>query len=229
LANVSTHWGVSLGRWVGIVEDVLQVSLTEKASPQIFIDFRQVPASEPLAGVGLYFGIRTDGERTSIASDARGIIHQLDRQLIVENVAPMDALVSNSIASPRLYAVLLGIFAAVAVLLAAIGIYGVMSYAVTQRTPEIGVRMALGASRAQVMRFVLRQSLVLTAAGLLVGLGGAAAVTRYLDQLLFGLTALDPATFVGVSLLFGIIAALAAFIPARRAVRVDPLIALRFE
>ncbi len=219
-----TPWEV-----VGIVEDVLQSSLTEPASPQIFIDVRQVPASEPLAGVGLYFGIRSDGAPTAIASNLRVISHQLDRQLIVENVAPMDALVSNSIARPRLYAMLLGIFAGVAVVLAAVGIYGVMSYAVTQRTPEIGVRMALGASHTQVMRLVLGQSLVLTATGLLVGLGGAAAVTRYLDQLLFGLTALDPLTFAGVSLLFATIAALAAFIPARRAVRVDPLIALRFE
>ena len=214
---------------VGIVEDVRQTSLSENASPQIFMNFRQVADSEPLAGVGLYFAVRTDGEAAPIASALRRLVPQLDPQLMLENVATMDALVSNSVARPRLYAVLLGIFSAVAVVLAAIGIYGVMAYAVTQRTREIGVRLALGASGSQMMRLVLGQSLVLTMAGVLVGLAGAVAVTRYLDQLLFGLTALDAGTYVAVSALFGLVATVAAFVPARRAMRVDPLQALRFE
>ena len=142
----------------------------------------------------------------------------------------MDALVSNSMARPRLYAVLLGIFSAVSVVLAAIGIYGVMAYAVTQRTREIGVRLALGASGSQMMRLVLGQSLVLTMSGMLIGLAGAVAVTRYLDQLLFGLTALDAGTYAGR---LGCCSAssrpMAAFVPARRAMRIDPLTALRFE
>jgi putative ABC transport system permease protein len=141
----------------------------------------------------------------------------------------MSQLVSNSIARPRLYAMLLGIFAAVAVVLAAVGIYGVMAYSVTQRTREIGIRLALGATRADVISLVLGQSLALTAVGIVLGLAGAAGMTRYLSGLLFGLTPLDPTTFIGVALVFGAIATLSAFVPARRATRVDPLVALRYE
>ena len=214
---------------VGIVEDVRQSSLTEPVAPQIFIDYRQVARDEPMTGVGLYFAIRTEGDPASLVSSVRDIARQLDSRTMVENIAPMVQLVSNSIARPRAYAVLLGVFAAVAVFLAAGGIYSVMAYLVTQRTREIGIRMALGAGRPRVLALVLGQSFVVTIAGVAVGIGGAAALTRYLEQLLFGLTAVDPMTFVAAALLFSVIATLAAYAPARRATRVDPLIALRSE
>ena len=182
-----------------------------------------------MAGIGLYFSIRTDADPTAVASSIRSIVPQLDSQAMVENVVPMNQLVSNSISVPRLYAVLLGIFAGVAVVLATTGIYGVMAYSVAQRTREIGVRMALGAGRARVMRLVLGQSAVVVLVGIVLGLGGAAALTRYFDRLLFGLTALDPPTFIGAGLLFAAIAMVAGYIPARRATKVDPLVALRFE
>ena len=141
----------------------------------------------------------------------------------------MDDIVSNRIARPRMYAVLLGIFAGIGVALAAIGIYGVMAYSVSQRTREIGIRVALGAQRSEVVGLVLNQSLVLTVVGIALGIAGAAAVTRYLEGLLFGLTPLDPATFIGVSVMFAAVALVAAYVPARRATRVDPLVALRCE
>lgn len=141
----------------------------------------------------------------------------------------MSHLLSNSISRHRLYATLLGTFAAVAIVLAMTGIYGVMSYLVTQRTREIGIRMALGAGHGRVIALVLGQAAAVTLIGIGVGLGGAAALTRYLDQLLFGLSALDPATFIGVSVLFATVATLAAFVPARRAARVDPSVTLRFD
>jgi len=144
-------------------------------------------------------------------------------------VATMEQLVSNSISRPRLYAVLLGMFAGVAVTLAAVGIYGVLAYAVTQRTREIGIRMALGAERWNVMGLVMGQSAALIALGIALGLAGAAAFTRYLDTMLFGLTPRDPATFVTVSLTLAAIATLASYVPARRATRVDPLVALRHD
>jgi predicted permease len=214
---------------VGIVEDVRQASLEQAADPQIFMDYRQVPADEPQVGVGLYFGVRGEGDPSDLASSVRTIVTQVDQQVMLENIAPMQQLVASSLGRPRLYAVLLGVFACVAVALAAIGIYGVMTYSVAQRTREIGIRVALGAGRRQVMTLVMGQSLAVTVAGLLLGLGGAAALTRYLDQLLFGLSALDPATFATVAILFAAIAMAAAFFPARRATRVDPLIALRTE
>jgi putative ABC transport system permease protein len=214
---------------VGIVDDVRQFSLIQDPDPQIFIDFRQVDDAEPLTGVGLYFGVRIDGASTPIVASIRSLVRQLDARAMVETIAPMEQLVSNSIARPRLYAVMLNIFAAIAVVLAATGIYGVIAFAVAQRTREIAVRMALGATQRQVIGLVLGQSLTLTIAGMALGLGAAALVTRYLEQLLFGLTPVDPATFIAVFLAFALVAVIAAFIPARRAANVDPLIALRAE
>ena len=134
-----------------------------------------------------------------------------------------------SLARPRFYAVMLGVFAGVACVLAAIGIYGVLAYAVAQRTREIGIRMALGAQRVQVLALVLRSGAFLTIAGIALGLAGAAAGTRLLQGMLFGITPLDPQTFVAVSVLFGAVATLASYLPARRATRVDPMVALRSE
>ena len=177
----------------------------------------------------MYYAVRTDGDPISVASSIRGVVRQLDPHAIMDNVATMEQLVSNSTSRARLYAVLLGLFAGVAVALAAIGIYGVMTYSVAQRTREIGIRMALGAERSDVMGLLLGQSIPLIAVGLVLGLLGAAAVTRYLQGLLFGLTPLDPTTFVAVALLFALVAAFASYVPTRRATKVDPLIALRCE
>jgi putative ABC transport system permease protein len=229
----------SIGRepWeiVGVVEDVRQFGLDRDPEPQVFADFRQWPLPPvaagpvPIVDAPSYYAVRTDREPTSLVSSVGSIVRQLDAQATLDNVATMEQLVSNSISRPRMYAVLLGIFAGVAAGLAAIGIYGVMAYSVTQRAREFGIRMALGAERSDVMKLVLGQSLVLTAVGIVLGLAGAAAVTRYLQGMLFGLTPLDPTTFIAVSLMFGLIATLAAYVPARRATRVDPVVALRCE
>jgi putative ABC transport system permease protein len=157
------------------------------------------------------------------------MVTQLSPHAIVDNIATMDQLVSNSLSRPRLYAVLLGLFACVAAALAVIGIYGVMAYSVAQRTREIGVRVALGAGRSEVMRLVLGQSLLLTTVGIALGIAGAASVARYLDRMLFGLSPLDPATYVGVSTLLAAVAAAGSYVPAHRATKVDPMVALRHE
>jgi putative ABC transport system permease protein len=145
----------------------------------------------------------------------------------IDAIVPIDRLVAGSIARQRFYAVILGVFAAVAALLAAIGIYGVLAYAVVQRTQELGVRMALGAQRAQVLALVLRKGATLTVMGIAGGLIGAAAGTRVLEGMLFGITPLDGTTFLAVALIFGVVALLACCVPARRATRVDPMVALR--
>ena len=157
------------------------------------------------------------------------MVRQVERDATVDDIATMQQLVSDSISRPRFYAVLLGIFAVLAVILAAVGIYGVMAYSVTRRTREIGIRMAIGAGRADVLRLVLGQTLVLTVVGITLGLAGAAAFSRYLAGMLFGLTPLDPTTFMAVALVFSAVAMCAALVPARRATNVDPLIALRYE
>jgi putative ABC transport system permease protein len=141
----------------------------------------------------------------------------------------MARLVSGSLARERFAAVVLGAFAGVAAVLAAIGIYGVLAYLVVQRTPEIGIRMALGAQRAQVFVLILRKGLILTTIGITHGLAGAAAVTSVLQKMLFGITPLDPQTFIAVAVLFGVLTTCATYVPARRATRVDPMVALRME
>jgi putative ABC transport system permease protein len=210
---------------VGIVEDVRQVSLEQEPHPQVFFDFRQRPAAE-----GPYFVVRTGGEADSaVTSSLLGIVRQIEPSATLDNVASMEELVTTSMYRRRLYAALSGLLAALAVGLAAVGIYGVMAYSVAQRTRELGIRMALGAQKLAVLRLVLGQSLTLTGAGIILGLAGAAAVTRYLEGMLFGLTPLDPYTYLSVAVLFVLVAGIAAYVPARRATKVDPMVALRCE
>ena len=147
----------------------------------------------------------------------------------VAMIIPMNRLVTSALARERFYALMLGLFAGLAATLAAIGVYGVLTYAVIQRTQEIGVRMAIGAQRGAVLALVLRKGVVLTLIGLTIGLIGAGIGTRVLQGMLFGITPLDPATFLVVSLLFGVVAVFAAYLPARRATKVDALVALRSE
>jgi putative ABC transport system permease protein len=214
---------------VGVVGDVRQFGLDREPEPQFFADARQWSGGMPIFPIGAYFGVRLLGNPAPVITSIQAIVRELDPQALAFNVASMDDLVATTIARPRMYTVLLGIFAGVSLMLAAIGIYGVMAYSVTQRTREIGIRMALGAQKSEVMALVLRHSLMLTAVGIVIGLVGAAAVTQYLDGMLFGVQPLDLTTFVAVSIVFAATATLAAFLPARRATRVDPLVALRYE
>jgi putative ABC transport system permease protein len=217
----SSQWEV-----VGILEDMSQFSLHQPPGSEVFvIDF--VPAPPGLGGT--YFAVRTSGDPLSVAASVRSLVRQLDPAATVDNIATMDQIVSNAMSRPRFYAVLLGTFAGVAMVLAGIGIYGVLAYLVAQRTREIGIRMALGARHAQVVALVMRQTAILTVVGIAIGVAGASALSRSLEGLLFGVTPLDVTTFVAVVVVFGAVAALASYIPARRATRVDPLVALRSE
>jgi putative ABC transport system permease protein len=219
----------SLQPWeiVGVVKDVHQFSVTREPGAQIFVDQRQLPG--PTGGASVNVALRIDGEPKQVTSTLRALVTQVDAEALLENVVPMDQVVASTLARPRLYAISLALFAGIAVALAAIGIYGVMAFAVTQRTREIGVRMALGARRAQVMRMVIGQSAAITSAGVVVGAAVAGAASRLLDTLLFGVSPLDPMTFGGVCVAFSTVAALAAMIPARRAASVDPVLTLRCE
>jgi putative ABC transport system permease protein len=156
-------------------------------------------------------------------------VQAIDPDQPIAAIKTMDEWVDSSTATPRYRTTLLALFAALAMILAATGIYGVMSYSVAQRTHEIGVRMALGAQRLDVLRLVVRQGMLLVLIGLVIGLAGASALTRMMSSLLFGVTAKDPLTFAVVAALLSIVALLACYIPARRAMRVDPLTALRYE
>jgi putative ABC transport system permease protein len=219
---------------VGVVNDVRQFGLDQPPEPQYFMDIRQVPTdpafrAPPLFPLGVYYTVRTNADVGPVVGGIRTIARQLDTHATVDEVATMEQIVSNSITRPRMYTVLLGIFGAVAFTLAVVGLYGVMAYSVAQRTREIGVRVALGAERADVMRLVLRQSLALTAAGILAGIAAAAVVSRFLESLLFDVRPLDGRTFAAAALAFAAVAMLASYVPARRAATVDPLIALRHE
>jgi predicted permease len=214
----------------GVVEDIRQSGLDQPAEPQFFMDMRQYADGGPLLfPVGAYYVVRTEADPSALIAAIRRAVHDFDPEAAVFNVAQMDQLLDVTTAQPRLYATLLGIFATVGTVLALIGIYGLVAYAVARRTKEIGIRMALGADRASVIRLVVGESAVLIASGLAIGLAAAAGITQYLQGMLFGLTPLDFRIFVSVSILFGIVALAASLVPARRATRVDPLVALRWE
>jgi putative ABC transport system permease protein len=164
-----------------------------------------------------------------LISAVRSQIQSVDSEEGATRFAPMTALLSESVAQPRFNTFLIGLFAALAFILSAIGIYGVINYDVTQRTGEIGIRMALGAQSRDVVRLILRQGILLTLGGLVAGIAGAFALTRFLSGLLFEVKPSDPLTYVAVSILLAFVAIAACLIPARRATKVDPLVALRYE
>ena len=212
---------------VGVVADVRQRSVFDAPTPQIFVDQRQLPG--PTGGAAINVVARVDGDMTALFASLRPMVAQLDPQALVENVAPMDRVVSSTFARPRLYALVFGIYAFVAIALAAMGIYGVIAFGVVQRTREIGIRMALGAGRRQVRALIARDSAIVAGAGLVIGIGGAYWSSRLFTGLLFGISPLDLGTYAAAAAAFAAVVALAAFVPARRASAVDPVAALRAE
>jgi putative ABC transport system permease protein len=170
--------------------------------------------------------IRTAGDPAALATTLRREVQALDKDQPVYSVRTFDDVVANSLGTRRVSMQLFAVFAGAALLLAALGIYGVMAYSVTQRTREIGIRMALGAQRSDVLGLVIRQGMMLTVIGVVVGLAGAFALTRLITSLLFGVAATDPLTFVAIPLLLLFVALIACYLPARRAARLDPKVAL---
>jgi putative ABC transport system permease protein len=169
------------------------------------------------------------GDPAALGRAVQQEVLRVDPDLPVAKVMPMDRVIAKSIGRANFSMTLLGIFGGVALLLAAIGIYGVMSYTVEQRTHELGIRIALGAATPQLLRLVVGQGLVLAGIGVTIGLGASFGVTRVMSSLLYGVKATDPATFAAVAVVLSAVAALACYIPARRATRVDPIVALRHE
>ncbi|MEK6303160.1 MAG: ABC transporter permease [Acidobacteriota bacterium] len=208
---------------VGVVKNVKRYGLDGKIKEQFYFPQSQAPQRN------MYLLARSTGEPSSLVGSIRDAIHEVDKDQPIFRVMTMEQVVSNSVAQKRFSMVLLLIFAGVALLLAAVGIYGVMSYSVTQRTHELGIRMALGAQSGDVLKMVVRQGMTITLIGVAIGLGGAFLATKVMATLLFGVGTHDPITFVAIPVLLAGVALVACFIPALRATRVDPMIALRYE
>ena len=223
VAKVFKHDDVPT-RVIGVVGDVKEWGIRQKTIPQAYF-----PLSEILIvpGFGGELVVKTNVSPTSVLSAIRSEVRGIDSSLAVFNPRTMDQVIAESMEDTSVQTLLLGVFAALAMILAAVGIYGVMAYVVTQQTHEIGIRMALGAQRADVLRMVLSQGGKLTALGVCVA--AALGLTSLMRSLLFGVQFTDPATFATVVVLLVAVALAACYIPARRAMRVDPMVALRYE
>jgi putative ABC transport system permease protein len=208
---------------VGVAGSVRHARLDRESRQTVYVPYLQIPVR------GMAVAIRTSADPESLAGAVRKEVLALDKDQPIANVLTMNEIVSRSIWAQRFYAMLFGIFAALALILAAVGIYGVMSYAITQRTREIGIRMALGAGQLNVLKLTLTQGMRLALTGVVVGLFGAFALTRLMSGMLFGVSATDSATFVSIAGLLIGVTLLACYVPARRATKVDPLVALRYE
>ena len=208
---------------VGVVGSVSHSSLQVGSQPEVCLPFQQNP------GLNLTLVARTTSDPRSFVGAVRKEVSALDKDLPVSNIKFMEEIVGKSVAQPRVYALLLGIFAGLALILASIGIYGVMSYSVTQRMHEIGIRMALGAQPLDVLKLVIKQGMILGITGVIIGLIVSFALTRVLASQLYGVTATDPLTFTIISLVLMFVALIACTIPALRATKVDPMIAVRYE
>ncbi len=208
---------------VGVVADVKHRGLTNESGSEVYVPYPQLPL------VRMNIVARTAGDPLDIVAAVRNEAFAVDRNQPVADIRTMESYLADSIAQPRFNTILLGLFAALALALAIVGIYGVMSYFITQRTHEIGIRLALGARSGDVLRIVVRQGMTLTMSGLLIGLTLAFAATRLLTNLLYGVGPTDPLTFIVISSLFALVALLACYLPGRRAAKVDPIEALRHE
>ena len=209
----------------GVVGDVRQGGLRAEPVPEVYLSYLQDPFAWPY----LTLLVHTSSDPVKLAGSIQSAVWSVEKDLPITSVATMERIRARSIVQPRLTALLLSVFAGLALILATVGIYGVMAYSVTQRTHEMGLRMALGAHAADVLRLVVGQGMLLAVIGLGLGLAGAFAMTRVLEKFLWGVRPTDPGIFVALSLLLGAVALLASYIPARRATHVDPMVALRYE
>jgi len=217
---------------VGVVRHVEHDNLDGSAirTPQFYTAFNQTPIDKlPTQVRRINLLTRTSVDASSVTAVVRGEIAALNKDQAVFNVRTMEQIVDQSVAPRRFSMLLLAVFAGVALVLASIGIYGMMSYSVAQRTREIGLRMTLGAQRGNVLRLVISQGMKLALIGVALGLVASFALMRTIKNLLFGINATDPLTFVGIALLLAFVALLACWVPARRATKVDPMVALRYE
>jgi putative ABC transport system permease protein len=208
---------------VGVAANVRSLELREEATPEFYLSALQDSFAN------MFLVVRTSVEPTTLAASVRRAAAEVDKSAAVSDVKTMEHIVNDAVTQPRFNLFLLGLFSGIALLLSAAGIYGVTAYSVTQRTHEFGIRMALGAQVGDVLKMILRQGMLLICIGVAVGLLASFALTRLLRTLLFGVTVTDPLTFIVITLLLTGVALLACYIPARRATKVDPLIALRYE
>ncbi len=209
-------------RVVGVVGDVRHTGLNSQPNPEVYLSQLQEPQSS------MAVMVRTVGDPLQLGIAVREQLKAIDKDQPM-TITTMDQIFSDSVAGQRFNTLLLGTFASVALVLAMIGVFGVINYSVAQRTHEIGIRMALGAQRRDVFRLIVGQGLALTLVGVGLGSAGAFGLTRLIAGLLYGVSPTDPTTFVAVAILLSAVALLACFVPARRATRVDPLVALRYE
>jgi putative ABC transport system permease protein len=214
---------------VGVVPDIKQVSLREVPGPTMFVPYTQNEIKVWPNMQSMQFAVRAQTNPDSIAASVRQAIQQVDPELPLANFVPLTSIVDTSMSADRFSMLLLAAFGVLALVLAAIGMYGVISWSVLQRTPEIGIRIALGASRRRIFAMVLAQGGRLVSAGLVIGLIAAFVVTRLMTSFLYHVQPTDPVTFTTVSLLIMAVALLASYLPARKAMKIDPLIALRCE
>ena len=208
---------------VGIVGDIHDVSLGKEPGPMLYVPFAQAPL------YGAEVVVKSMLSTSAVVGAIRAVTHGIDKNLPVTDIAQLPNALNASVAQPRFRTLLFGLFGAIALILAAVGIFGVISYSVSRRTRELGIRMALGAQPGSVLSMIMRETLALTLIGIAVGIPCAVATARLITHLLFKVTPYDPVTLALVPLVLIAVGALASYIPARRAMRVDPMVALRYE